>query len=147
MRRHKPALAFLRDFSGAFQTDGYAAYDKALDVGSHDCRQGVLPAQARAGIVHFNCMAHCRRGFVEALESGDDRAAPFLACLGALYGIEVELREASPQARAQAHATRSVPWLASMEVALKKASLDLAILPRSALSKAVGYALPLAGQT
>lgn len=66
-RSHEPALAFLRDFRGAFQTDGYAAYGKALDV---------LPVEARARIVHFNCMAHCRRVFVEALESGDDRAAP-----------------------------------------------------------------------
>lgn len=131
-RSHEPALAFLRDFRGAFQTDGYAAYGKALDV---------LPAEVRAGIVHFNCMAHCRRVFVEALESGDDRAAPFLAYLGALYRIESELREATPEARAQARGIRSVPWVESMELALKKASLDLTILPRSTLSKAVGYAL------
>ncbi|MCC7328919.1 MAG: IS66 family transposase [Gammaproteobacteria bacterium] len=131
-RSHEPALAFLREFRGAFQTDGYLAYDKALDV---------LPPQIRAGIVHFNCLAHCRRAFVEALASGDDRAAPFLAQIGALYHIESELREATPQARAQARSTRSLPWLAAMELALKKASLDLSILPRSALSKAVGYAL------
>ena len=29
-RSHEPALAFLRNFSGIFQTDGYAAYPKAL---------------------------------------------------------------------------------------------------------------------
>lgn len=131
-RSHEPALAFLREFRGAFQTDGYAAYDKALDV---------MPAEARAGIVHFNCLAHCRRGFVAALESGDDRATPFLAHLGALYRIEAELREATPEARAQARGRQSAPWLASLELALKKASLDPTILPRSALSKAVGYAL------
>ncbi len=131
-RSHQPALAFLREFRGAFQTDGYAAYGKAL---------GTLPAEVRTGIVHCNCMAHCRRGFVEALESGDDRAAPFLAYLGALYRIEAEHREATPAARAQVRGVQSVAWLVPMRQALEKAILDPAILPRSALGKAVAYAL------
>ncbi len=131
-RSHEPALAFLRQFSGVFQTDGYAAYPKALRL---------LPAADRARIVHAQCMAHCRRPFVEALESGDDRAAPFLACLGALHRLEAELRDATPEVRAQARGSRATAWLGPMELALKRAASDLSIPPQSALSKAVHYAL------
>lgn len=80
-RSHEPALAFLSNYRGVFQTDGYTGYDKALRL---------LPGDVRAGIVHAHCMAHCRRGFVAALEAGDERAAPFLAYLGALYQIEAD---------------------------------------------------------
>lgn len=131
-RSHEPALAFLRQFSGVFQTDGYAAYLKALRL---------LPAADRTRIVHVQCMAHCRRPFVEALESGDDRAAPFLAYLGALYRLEAELRDATPEERAHARGTRATAWLVPMELALKRAACDLSILPQSALRKAVNYAL------
>ena len=131
-RSHEPALAFLRQFAGVFQSDGYSAYLKALRL---------LPADRRAQIVHANCMAHCRRGLVEALDAGDERAAPFLAYLGALYRIEAELREATPEARAEARGTRSTAWLVPMHQALLKAAADPTILPQSALAKAVHYAL------
>ena len=131
-RSHEPALAFLRRFAGVFQTDGYAGYLKALRL---------LPEPDRAKIVHANCMAHCRRPFVAALEAGDDRAAPFLAYLGALYRVEAELRDATPAERAQARGTRATAWLAPMHQALQRATNDPAILPQSALAKAVGYAL------
>jgi len=131
-RSHEPALAFLRQFAGVFQSDGYAGYLKALRL---------LPADRRAQIVHANCMAHGRRGFVEALEAGDERAAPFLAYLGALYRIEAELREATPEARALARGTRSTAWLLPMHQALLKAAVDPTLLPHSALARAVHYAL------
>ena len=131
-RSHEPALAFLRNFSGVFQTDGYAGYLKALRL---------LPTPQRARIFHANCLAHSRRVFVEALEAGDDRAAPFLAYLGALYQIEAELREATPEARAQARGTRSTAWLVPMHLALTRAAADPALLPQGALAKAVHYAL------
>jgi transposase len=131
-RSHLPALAFLRGYQGVFQTDGYSGYVKALRE---------LPEDRRAGIVHANCMAHCRRGFVAALESGDDRAAPFLAYLGALYQIEAELRPVAPEERARARGSRSLAWLVPMELALKKMQGDPAVLPKSLLGKAVKYAL------
>ncbi len=131
-RSHEPALAFLRTFTGIFQTDGYAGYPKALRM---------LPAAERQRIIHAACMAHCRRPFVEALEAGDDRAAPFLAYLGALYRIEAELRAATPEARALARGTQSTAWLVPMHLALTRAAADPAVLPQSALAKAVHYAL------
>jgi hypothetical protein len=86
-------------------------------------------------------MAHCRRGLVAALESGDDRAAPFLAYLGALYQIEAELRDVTAEERANARGSRSLAWLVPMELALKRAQGDQSILPKSLLGKAVSYAL------
>ena len=131
-RSHAPALAFLRLFIGIFQTDGYAGYIKALRM---------LPEPDRQRIIHANCMAHCRRPFVEALEAGDDRAAPFLAYLGALYGIETELRDLTAEARAQARGTRSTAWLVPMHLALTRAAADPSIMPQSALAKAIHYSL------
>lgn len=52
-------------------------------------------------IVRAGCMAHARRGFVEALESGDDRATPFLVQFGALYEIEAEGRPLDPNSSAR----------------------------------------------
>ena len=131
-RSHEPALAFLRKFTGIFQTDGYAGYPKALRM---------LPEAERRRIIHAACMAHCRRPFVEALEAGDDRAAPFLASLGALYRIEAELREATPEARSLARGTRSTAWLVPLHLALTRAAADPSVLPQGALAKAVHYAL------
>jgi Transposase IS66 family len=54
-RSHEPALAFLRQFAGVFQFDGFAAYLKALRLGLADRREQ---------IVHANCMAHFRLGIV-----------------------------------------------------------------------------------
>ena len=131
-RSHEPALAFLQDYRGVFQTDGYAGYTKALRV---------LPDATRAAIVHAQCMAHCRRGFVQALESGDERAAPFLAQIGGLYAIEHEHRQADAATRATVRSRESLAWLLPMELALKRAAADPAILPHGSLSKAVHYAL------
>ena len=101
-RSHAPALEFLRSFQGVFQSDGYGAYPKALRL---------LPDDLRAGVTHVNCVAHARRGFVTALESGDERAAPFLACLGAIYAVEAEFRGADPAMRATAApSARSLGW-------------------------------------
>jgi transposase len=101
----------------------------------------MLPDDVRSRIVHAHCMAHCRRGFVAALEAGDERAAPFLAYLGALYQIESELREAPPEERARARGSRSLAWLLPMEIAMKNAAAELTILPQSILGKALCYAL------
>ena len=131
-RSHQPALAFLQNYSGVCQSDGYASYTKALRL---------LPEPTRAGIVHCHCMAHCRRGFVNALESGDERAAPFLAYIGGLYAVEKQHRDSDPATRAAARSRESLGWLVPMEMALKRAAPDPAILPQSALYKAVHYAL------
>jgi len=122
-------LEWLRDFSGILQTDGYSAYETAL---------AALPP---GKIVHLNCWAHARRHLVAALDSGDDRAAPFLVHLGKLYAIEAELRDADAVRRAQVRGARATLVLAELNNALQRAAADPAILPSSLLGKAVRYVL------
>ena len=75
-RSHAPPKALLEGFEGVLQTDGFSAYTTALDA---------LPGHR---IVRAACMAHARRGFVAAVQTGDDRATPFLVLFGALYRLE-----------------------------------------------------------
>lgn len=128
-RSHGPPKALLEHFGGVLQTDGYAAYGTALDA---------LPGHsiARAG-----CMAHARRGFVKALQSGDDRASPFLVFFGGLYRIEAEAKAMSPADRAALRQLRSVPFLLQLHQRLLSAASDPAVLGQSALGKAVSYCL------
>lgn len=131
-RSHLPAKTFLEDFQGTAQVDGYEAYQTALRA---------LPPEVAAKIVIAGCMAHCRRHMVRALEAGDERAAPFLVHIRELYKIEENLRLAEPAERERTRNDRSVGILAQMQVALKVSLVDPAILPKSALGKAVAYAL------
>jgi len=128
-RSHGPPKALLEEFSGVLQTDGYVAYGTALDA---------LPGHS---IVRAGCMAHARRGFVKALESGDDRASPFLVFIGGLYRIEAEAKDMSPTERAAFRQDRAVPFLLQLHQRLLRASSDSAILAQSALGKAVSYCL------
>ena len=128
-RGHAPPLAWLRDFSGILQTDGFAAYETAL---------AALPPDQ---IVHLNCWAHARRHLVAALESGDDRATPFLVQIGQLYALEAEWRELDASTRAQQRGRRSTLVLAELNRAFQQAVADPAILSSSLLGKAVRYAL------
>jgi transposase len=129
-RSHAPPKALLEDFSGVLQTDGYSAYDTALTA---------LPGHQ---IVRAACMAHARRGFVAALQAGDDRATPFLVFFGALYRLEAEVKGMDPIERAVFRGERSVPLLLQLQARLRAAADDLSILPQSVLGKAIAYCLP-----
>jgi hypothetical protein len=126
-RSHAPPKALLE---GALQTDGFSAYDTALDA---------LPGHR---IVRAACMAHARWGFVAAVPAGDDRATPFLVLFGALYRLEAEAKGMSPTDRALFRSERSVPLLLQLHARLRSASIDLSILPQSILGKAIAYCLP-----
>jgi len=56
-------LAFLGDWSGALIVDGYSGFNEV-------CRKN--------GIVRAGCLAHARRKFSEALDTGSQDAAPML---------------------------------------------------------------------
>ena len=129
-RSHAPPKALLEGFEGVLQTDGFSAYDTALDA---------LPGHR---IVRAACMAHARRGFVAAVQTGDDRATPFLVLFGALYRLEAEVKGMSPTDRAVFRSERSVPLLLQLHARLRSASSDLSILPQSILGKAIAYCLP-----
>lgn len=80
-------MAFLRDFRGHLQGDGYAGYEKALnDVMRGD--ESVVPQERRLG-----CGMHIRRKFEEATKLGDLRAAVAINFFKAIYKLEKEYKE------------------------------------------------------
>jgi transposase len=74
-----PRAVFPKNWHGALQVDGYRVYTSL--------------AQSRPGIVLFGCWTHARRGVVEALKSGEQKALPLLREINELYAIETETRE------------------------------------------------------
>ena len=125
----------LRGFAGFLQTDGYEGYT-AL---------GTEP-----GIVHVGCWAHTRRKFDEALRgqgkgkkkgakrtTKESRARQALSQIQALYRIERELKDASPEERHAERQARSKPLLEKFRSWLD-ASIDSAP-PQSLTGKALHY--------
>jgi transposase len=74
------AKAYLSDFSGYLQTDGYVGYETAL--------------KDRSDIIHVGCMAHVRRKFFEAGKSSKKAGSAHQAVskIAEFYRIEKELR-------------------------------------------------------
>ncbi len=125
----------LRGFQGFLQTDGY---------------EGYTAIGAEPGIVHVGCWAHTRRKFDEALRGQgkskkkaskrtpkESRARQALSQIQALYRIERELKEASPEERYAARQDRSKPLLEKLRLWLD-ASLD-SVPPQSLTGKALHY--------
>jgi transposase len=81
-RASKHIVEILTGYSGYLQTDGYEAYDTALND---------LP-----DIIHAGCMAHARRYFFESMQvskDGGGLAAAALSQIKGLYTIETEKRD------------------------------------------------------
>lgn len=125
--RDGPA-AWLKDFEGILQTDGYAAYDR--------CGRGVLRAA---------CWAHARRGFADALKlnPADADAKAVLESIAALFAVDAEARERglSIEARHLLRQQRAPALLALLREQLHR--LVQALLPGSATAKAAAYTLNL----
>jgi transposase len=119
-------LAFLKGFRGVLQSDGYSAY-----------------AELGEGIVYAGCMAHARRGFVEAskLAEKDPRPVEIMARIGKLYDVEREAREAGmgSEERKTLRQTKSVPLMAALKLRLVEMRQQLP--PAEKLAKACDYAL------
>ena len=119
------------DFTGIVQCDGYAAY----------------PAYARTseGIALAGCWAHVRRKFIEAKDSAPMQAGWVLLQLAHLYRIEAELRarKAGPRLRQAKRSAESRPIIARLHAALSKIKRLCRHLPRSAMGRAIDYALTL----
>lgn len=120
---------FLGNYQGILQTDGYAAYERT----------------GGANMVHAACWAHSRRKLWEAVKlSPQDRTAVQLVSrVDELFAIDAEARNAGMD-QASRHALRqerSRPLLELIRRELEGARN--AVLPSSALGKAVRYALSL----
>ena len=124
-RKAERPIAHLQGFRGVLQVDGYAGY-RAL---------------AERGDVQLAfCWSHVRRRFYELAASGPAPiASEALTRIGALYGVETDIRGRSAEARRAARQERSRPVIDAMEPWLR-ARLDT-ISQKGKLAEAIRYAL------
>lgn len=119
-------LEFLQGFRGKLQCDGYGAYAKLGE-----------------GIVYIGCMAHARRGFVDAAKVSplDPLAPEIIARFAELYAVEKEARDRGlgPQARLESRQVKSVPVMAALKTRLVE--IRQQIQPGGKLAQACDYAL------
>lgn len=113
-------------FNGYLCTDGYAGYNK-------------IP-----GVVRVGCMAHIRRKFDEALKTlpaGAEGSYSWQAIqmIGKLYAIERELTAQPSEVKYKVRQAESLPILHELKQWLDRLSVE--VVPRSALGRAIGYAL------
>jgi len=117
---------FLKGFRGTLQCDGYAAYDK---LGKD--------------IVFAGCMAHARRGFVEANKLAPQNPQPveIIESMGLLYAVEEKARKAGmePAQRLALRQSESVPVMEALKLRLVEIRRQIA--PGSKLAQACDYAL------
>jgi transposase len=123
--------AFLRDFKGYVQTDGYVAYNFLDD---------------EKDIHHIGCWAHCRRGFNDVIKAqGKNRkigaADEAMKYIKKLYRLEKNARESkySAEETYQMRQEKAKPILEDFKKWLSKKSLQTP--PKGLLGKAVSYAL------
>lgn len=111
-------------FPGNLQCDGFSAYN------AYEKRS--------ASTALLACLAHIRRPFLEALDIR--AAAQILRLIGALYGIEDELREkkAGPALRESERAWRSAPIVRRLRRIIR--ILLPKHRPQSPMGKALAYA-------
>lgn len=123
-RSGEVVLQLLKDYRGALQSDGYAAYSV------YEEKQGVLP---------LGCMAHVRRKFENALIHSP-QAQKGLDYIGLLYMLEANLKEeeAGYEQKQKERMAKAYPILQQMEYWMKQEYN--ATTPKSPLGKAISYA-------
>jgi transposase len=116
----------LKDFKGYLQTDAYSGYDIFKDY---------------PDITMFNCMAHARRKFHEALTNDKVRAEYALQQIQQLYAIErqAKVNNTNGVALTQYRQQNAVPILNALENWMKKACEE--VLPSSTIAKALNYCI------
>ncbi len=133
-RSKKVAKEFFKDYGGILHTDGYVAYEK--DIGTKD-------------LIHACCLAHARRGFVDAIkvqakgQAVDARLERVVALMDDLFAIDRQAHEqnlslADRHALRQERAPALLGELHSLLVAIEASG---AILPQSVAGKAINYTL------
>jgi len=115
----------LREFQGILQADAYAGFNQLYENGR---------------IQEAACWAHARRKFYELMEAHKSPVATeAVERIGALYGIESEIRGRSPDERRAVRQSRSRPLLDSMHEWLEASLAKLS--KKSDTSAAIRYAL------
>jgi len=135
-RGQQAPKAFLKDFKGDLQTDGYEVYQALIKV------RALEREDKESGLLHFCCWAHARRKFFDAKDH--DRRAPwFLRQIGSLYEIEKRLRlvKAGPRLREAVRGAESKMILDRIGKALHR--VQPRVLAQSNLGRAISYTLNL----
>jgi len=115
--------SFLAGWKGKLQADAYAGYHEIYATGD---------------VVEVGCWAHARRYFVEALNTEEKLAVPFLADIRRLYAVEAEAKDMKPGERQALRAQKSVPLLTEIGYLLEAGQEQT--LPQSDVGKAIRYA-------
>ena len=98
------AEAFLTDFDGILQVDGYAGYNRL----TRSSRKGGNP------VIVAQCWAHARRKLREVYDrDGSEIAAGGLRQIADLYAIEADIKGMCADNRLAVRATRSAPLVAA----------------------------------
>ena len=133
-RSKKVAKEFFKDYGGILHTDGYVAYEK--DIGTKD-------------LIHACCLAHARRGFVDAIKvqtkgnAADARLERTVALMDDLFAIDRQARE-QKLSLDDRHALRqecAPALLDELHALLTAMQASGTILPQSVAGKAINYTL------
>jgi transposase len=115
----------LREFCGTLQADAYAGFNQLYENGR---------------IQEAACWAHVRRKFYDLQQAhASPTATEALERIGALYGIEKEIRGRPPQERRQVRQARSKPLLDSLRQWFETTLLKLS--RKSDTTVAIRYAI------
>lgn len=120
--------SFLVSRKGIIQGDGYAGYARIV-------------AERKGDLVLAGCWAHARRKFVEAMESGDARAAVAVELIGKMYQVERGATEdgCNPEERARRRDLFARPVLDQLGRFIAQVHPNAP--PKSPLGKALTYTI------
>ena len=115
----------LKNFTGTLQADAYSGFHHLYDTGR---------------IHEAACWAHARRKFhdIHAAHPSPTTTGA-LDRIGALYGIEAEIRGKPPDERRATRQARAAPLLAELRTWMEKTLRSLS--PKSEVAEAIRYAL------
>jgi transposase len=133
-RGKQVAKDFFKDYGAILHTDGYVAYGK--DIGTKD-------------LIHACCMAHARRGFIDAIKVQSKAQAPdaklerVVALMDGLFAIDREAREQnlSLDNRHVLRTQRAPALLDELHALLSAMQASSTTLPQSVAGKAINYTL------
>jgi transposase len=127
-RDAKGSKAFLENYRGYLQTDGYQVYENP-HIGTKD------------GVQLLHCLAHARRYFDKSLDYDRPRAEYFISQIQLLYQVEKEIREnkLSGAQITKLRREKAVPVLQRLGEWLNENYAQ--VLDRTPIGKAIGYSL------
>jgi transposase len=118
--------AFLENFNGTLQSDGYKVYQNLTTKGK---------------ITLLGCMTHARRYFEKALDNDPERAKHVLTLMQGLYKIERKIKERNTTIPVikRYRMIYALPILNEIEIYLK--TIVNQVLPKSSIGIATRYTL------